>query len=281
MTQQATLKALEIQACKNRRRAVSMVQNARSGHLGGSLSALDILTVLYFRVLRVYPANPADPTRDRFVLSKGHATPALYSTLAARGFLEDSELDGFRQLAGHLSGHTEMTKVAGVDMSAGSLGQGLSAAVGMALAARLDGLDYRTFALLGDGEIQEGQVWEAAMAAGHFGLDKLVAIVDNNGLQIDGSIEEVMSPYPIGAKFAAFGWDVREIDGHNYAEIEAAVTNTIAGKPTAVIATTIKGQGVSFMEGDVAWHGALPSPEQFEVALDELERHLRELEAQR
>lgn len=268
---------LRRQGAVNRRQILSMVQTARSGHLGGSLSAIDILTTLYFHSLRVDPTSPDDPSRDRFVLSKGHASPALYTTLAARGFFPAEELAGFRKIEGNLSGHTEMRSVPGVDMSTGSLGQGLSAAVGMALAGRVDGQGYRVFAMLGDGEIQEGQIWEAAMAAGHYGLGNLIVFVDNNGLQIDGPVAEVMSPYPIPEKFAAFGWHTLEIDGHDVAAIVDAIDQHSEDAPTAIIASTTKGKGVSFMENNVAWHGSLPTAEQFELAFAEIDRELAEL----
>ncbi len=274
----AELAALEYQAGKGRRQILSMVRAARSGHLGGSLSAIDILTAIYFRVLRIDPAHPEDPDRDRFVLSKGHATPAFYATLAARGYFPEDDLSTFRRLEGHLSGHAEMREVRGVDMSAGSLGQGLSAAVGMALAGRLDGRGYRVLALLGDGEIQEGQIWEAAMAAGHYRLANLVAIVDNNHLQIDGPVEQVMSPYPIAEKFAAFGWRVREVDGHDIAAVCEAIDGARGPEPTALVARTVKGKGISFMENVAAWHGSVPTEEQFEIAFREIESALEKLE---
>jgi len=256
-----------------------MVDTAKSGHIGGSLSAIDIITVLYYSAMRIDPKNPRDPARDRFVLSKGHVTPALYSTLAARGFFPEDDLATYRQLDSYLSGHAEMTKVPGVDMSTGSLGQGLSAALGMALAARIDNLDYRVYAMVGDGEIQEGQIWEAAMAAAQFGADNLVLFIDNNDLQIDGTIGEVMSPYPIDAKFAAFGWQVETIDGHDLGVIGHAIRRAgVEDKPTVIIAKTVKGKGVSFMENDLQWHGGVPSPEQFAAAYAEIDRRLAELE---
>ncbi|MDR1711608.1 MAG: transketolase [Propionibacteriaceae bacterium] len=269
---------LEKQAWLGRRSILEMVRASQSGHLGGSLSAIDILTVLYFEVLNVDPAHPDDPARDRFVLSKGHATPALYSTLSARGFIPEADLPRWRQLDSDLSGHAEMTKIPGVEMSTGSLGQGLSAAVGMALAARVDGLGYRVFALLGDGEIQEGQIWEAAMAAGHYKLANLVAFVDNNDLQIDGCVADVLSPYPIGAKFAAFGWQVSEIDGHDLDAIRQAVAAAGAdGKPTAIVAKTVKGKGVSFMENVAKWHGSVPDADLFDQAFAEVDSKIGEL----
>ena len=256
-----------------RRGALEMVYRATSGHLGGSFSICELLAVLYFHEMRIDPAAPAEPDRDRFVLSKGHCTPALYSALAFRGYFPQEELKSFRRLDGHMSGHAEMHYVKGVDMSTGSLGQGISAAVGMALAGKLDSKDYRVYAVLGDGEIQEGQVWEAAMAAGNFGLDNLCAIVDNNNIQIDGTIEEIMSPYPIDRKFEDFGWNVVHCDGHDAADIAKAfdAARACKGKPTMVIAHTVKGKGVSFMENQVGWHGKAPNEEQRQQALKELE----------
>ena len=249
-----------------------MVYRATSGHLGGSFSICELLAVLYFHEMRIDPAAPAEPDRDRFVLSKGHCTPALYSALAFRGYFPQEELKSFRRLDGHMSGHAEMHYVKGVDMSTGSLGQGISAAVGMALAGKLDSKDYRVYAVLGDGEIQEGQVWEAAMAAGNFGLDNLCAIVDNN-IQIDGTIEEIMSPYPIDRKFEDFGWNVVHCDGHDAADIAKAfdAARACKGKPTMVIAHTVKGKGVSFMENSAEWHGNDPNTEQYLRAAAELD----------
>ena len=250
--------------------------NAKSGHPGGSLSAADILTYLYFAEMNVDPQNPAKPDRDRFVLSKGHIAPALYATLAHKGFFPVEELKTLRKIGSRLQGHPDMKKIPGVDMSSGSLGQGISAACGMAKAAKLTGADYRVYAVLGDGEIQEGQVWEAAMFAGFHKLDNLVLIVDNNGLQIDGSIEDVMSPYPIDEKFKAFGFHVINIDGHDFDQIESAYNEarTVKGKPTAIIAKTVKGKGVSFMENKASWHGTAPNDEQYEVAMNELQEQL-------
>ena len=255
-----------------RRSALEMVYRATSGHIGGSFSICELLSVLYFHEMRIDPAAPADPDRDRFVLSKGHCTPALYSALAFRGYFPQEELKSFRRLDGHMSGHAEMHHVKGVDMSTGSLGQGISAAVGMALAGKLDNKDYRVYAILGDGEIQEGQVWEAAMAAGNYGLDNLCAIVDNNNIQIDGTIEEIMSPYPIDRKFEDFGWNVVHCDGHDITDIAAAFDTARAckGRPTMLIAHTVKGKGVSFMENQVGWHGKAPNDEQYAVAMAEL-----------
>ena len=250
-----------------------MVYRATSGHLGGSMSLCEILAVLYFDKMRVDPTNPGDPDRDRFVLSKGHCTPALYSALAMRGFFPMETLFTFRDIDGHLSGHAEMHHVPGVDMSTGSLGQGISAAVGMALAGQVDKKAYRVYAALGDGELEEGQVWEAAMAAGNYHLDNLCVFVDNNNIQIDGTLEEIMSPNPIDQKFAAFGWNVERCDGHNVSEIAAALERAEAakGKPTVIIAKTVKGKGVSFMENDKEWHGNDPNTEQYEKAAAELD----------
>lgn len=255
-----------------RRHIIEMITEAKSGHPGGSLSAVEILTALYFQEMRVDPANPAWPDRDRFVLSKGHAAPVLYATLAERGFFPVEELLTLRKINSRLQGHPDMKKVPGVDMSTGSLGQGISTAIGMALAGQLDHKDYRVFAVLGDGESQEGQVWEAAMAAGHYHLDNLIAFYDHNGLQIDGPCETVMSVEPVADKFRAFGWNVLEIDGHSFSQIFAALekAKTSRGKPTLIVARTVKGKGVSFMENEVGWHGAPPSREQAEQALAEL-----------
>lgn len=246
--------------------------HAASGHPGGSLSIADIMTVLYFEEMNIDPKNPKMENRDRFVLSKGHTAPALYATLAERGFFDPKEMEQLRKLGHFLQGHPDMKKIPGVDMSSGSLGQGLSIANGMALYAKANKKSYRVYAILGDGEIQEGQIWEAAMSAAHYQLDNLVAIVDNNNLQIDGTVAEVMSPYPIDEKFKAFGFHVINIDGHNFEEIENALAEarTIQGKPTAIIAKTIKGKGVSFMENLAKWHGSAPNREQAEQAIGEL-----------
>ena len=231
--------------------------------------------------MNVDPENPAKPDRDRFVLSKGHIAPGLYATLAHRGFFPVEELKTLRKIGSRLQGHPDMKKIPGVDMSSGSLGQGVSAACGMAKAAKLTGADYRVYAVLGDGEIQEGQVWEAAMFASHYDLDNLCILVDNNGLQIDGNIEDVMSPYPIDEKFKAFGFHVINIDGHDFDQIEAAYkeARTVKGKPTAIIAKTVKGKGVSFMENKASWHGTAPNDEQYEIAMNELNEQLKALEA--
>lgn len=246
--------------------------HAKSGHPGGSLSIAELLAFLYFSELRVDPTNPHDSSRDRFVLSKGHAAPALYAALAERGYFPIADLKTLRKPDSYLQGHPNMNDVPGVDMSTGSLGQGISAAVGMALGAKLSGEDFRVYTILGDGEIQEGQVWEAAMFAAAKKLDQLVAVVDNNNLQIDGTIAEVNSPYPIPEKFRAFGWHVIEIDGHDYDQIEAAFAEARAtkGRPTAIIAKTIKGKGVSYMENQVGWHGSAPNEEQYQMAMQEL-----------
>lgn len=255
-----------------RRHIIKMITEAKSGHPGGSLSAVEILTALYFQVMRIDPANPTWEARDRFVLSKGHAAPVLYAALAERGFFPVEELLTLRKINSRLQGHPDMKKVPGVDMSTGSLGQGISVAIGMALAGKLDWQEYRVFVLLGDGESQEGQVWEAAMAAGHYQLDNLIAFYDYNGLQIDGTCNEVMSVDPVADKFRSFGWNVLEIDGHSFSQIFEAVEKAkdVQGKPTMIVAKTVKGKGVSFMENEVGWHGSAPSTEQAEKALAEL-----------
>ncbi|MBF7081641.1 transketolase [Desulfallas sp. Bu1-1] len=273
MEEQAVkLERLRDKARQIRRHIVAMVGAAGSGHPGGSLSAADIVTALYFDVMRIDPGRPNWPDRDRFVLSKGHAAPVLYAALAERGYFPVEDLQTLRKLGSPLQGHPDMRKVPGVEMSTGSLGQGLSAANGMALAGKLDGKDYRVYVLLGDGEIQEGQVWEAAMAAAHYKLDNVIAFLDYNGLQIDGPIGEVMSPEPVADKWRAFGWDVQEIDGHDMGRILEAVARAreAKGKPSIIIARTVKGKGVSFMENEVGWHGSAPKPEQVERALAEL-----------
>ncbi len=275
-------KQLALTAAKARLLGLDMVYGAASGHLGGSFSAMDMLTVLYQNVMRVDPAAPADPDRDRFVLSKGHCTPALYPTLALRGYFPVEELKQFRSIDGHMSGHAEMHHVKGVDMSTGSLGQGISAAVGMALAGKLDGKAYRVYTLLGDGEIEEGQVWEAAMSAAKFHLDNLCAIVDVNGLQIDGATADVMPSEPLDKKWEAFGWHVIQCDGHDYQAIEAAfeAAKAVKGQPTVLLARTVKGKGVSFMENNAGWHGKAPNAEQYEQAKAELSAKIAELEVQ-
>ncbi|MBQ7766603.1 MAG: transketolase [Lachnospiraceae bacterium] len=253
---------------------------AKAGHPGGSLSAADIFTYLYFEEMQnIDPANPKNPDRDRFVLSKGHTAPGLYAALALKGFFPFEDLVTLRKLYSYLQGHPDMKSTPGIDMSTGSLGQGISAAVGMALAARMDKKDYRVYTLLGDGEIEEGQVWEAAMYAGHKKLDNLVAIVDNNGLQIDGKIEDVCSPYPIDKKFEAFNWHVINADAHDFDSLRAAFAEakTVKGMPTVIVCKSIKGKGVSFMENQAGWHGVAPNDEQKEIAMAELEKAGEEL----
>ena len=270
--EQTKLRALAVTAARGRLLAVDMVYAAASGHLGGSLSAMDILTTLYFDVMWVDPETPRDPDRDRFVLSKGHCTPGLYPTLAMRGFFPVERLLEFRQADGALSGHAEMNHVPGVDMSTGSLGQGISAAVGMALAGKMDRRTYRVYTLLGDGEIEEGQVWEAAMAAAKYKLDNLCAVVDVNGLQIDGATADVMPSEPLDKKFEAFNWNVIRVDGHDFQALEEAFSAAAAckGRPTVLLARTVKGRGVSFMEGNYGWHGKAPNDEQYAAAHQEL-----------
>lgn len=255
-----------------RRNIIKMLGQAGSGHTGGSLSASDIVACLYFWEMNIDPAKPHWAERDRFVLSKGHAAPVLYAVLAEKGFFPLDDLNHLRKLGSPLQGHPDMRKVPGVEASTGSLGQGISWAVGMALAGKIDKKSYRVYALLGDGEIEEGMVWEAAMAAAHYKLDNLMAFVDHNGLQIDGRVQEVMSPLPIPDKFRAFGWEVLEIDGHDHKQIMKALNfaRTVKGKPTAVIAHTVKGKGCSFMEDRVEWHGTAPKPDEVEKALAEL-----------
>jgi len=269
-------------ACLIRMGVIEGVYNAKAGHPGGSLSAAELLTWLYFEQMNIDPQSPKWEGRDRFVLSKGHAAPVLYAALAHRGFFPVEELKTLRKKDSFLQGHPSMKLCPGVDMSTGSLGQGISAAAGMALGAKLGGGDIMTYALLGDGEIEEGQVWEAAMFAAAKGLDHLVAIVDNNGLQIDGSIDEVNSPYPIPEKFAAFGWNVIEINAHCFDEIEAAFARAMQfnGKPTAIIMKSVKGKGVSYMENQVGWHGAAPNAEQYAIAMEELNAALNALEGE-
>ena len=274
------IKQMEITATKVRMGIIEGVYNAKSGHPGGSLSIADTLTYLYFAKMNVDPNNPLMPERDRLVLSKGHTAPALYSVLAQRGFFPAQELKTLRHIGSKLQGHPVYKKVPGVDMSTGSLGQGISAACGMALSGKLSEDYYKVYAVLGDGEIEEGQVWEAAMFAAHYQLDNLVAIVDNNGLQIDGRIKDVMSPYPIDEKFRSFGWHVITIDGHDFNQIEKAFNEAenVSGQPTVIIQKSIKGKGVSFMEDQVSWHGTAPNEEQYNQAMTELSAHLAELE---
>ena len=263
---------LQKKAVDVRKGIVTSVHSAKAGHPGGSLSAADIFTYLYFEEMNIDPANPKDENRDRFVLSKGHTAPGLYSALAHRGYFPVEDLKTLRHIGSVLQGHPDMKHIPGVDMSSGSLGQGLSAAVGMALAAKMNGKDYRTYCLCGDGEIQEGQIWEAAMFAGHRKLDNLLVIVDNNNLQIDGTVEEVCSPYPIDEKFAAFGFHVININGNDFDEIDKAFAEAKAtkGMPTAIVAHTVKGKGVSFMENKAGWHGKAPNDEELAIALEEL-----------
>ena len=259
-------------ATQVRKGIIEQVYKAQSGHPGGSLSIADILTVLYFNELNVDEKNPKWEDRDRMILSKGHCSPALYSCLANRGFFDQKELQSFRDIESNLQGHPDMNKVPGVDMTTGSLGQGLSAANGMAIAGKMDNKNYRVYCILGDGEIEEGQIWEAAMAANKYKLDNLCVIIDNNNLQIDGTIEEVMSSYPIDEKFKSFGFQIINIDGHDIDEILKAfeVAKNIKGKPTCIIAKTVKGKGVSFMENQVGWHGKAPNEEQYNQAMSEL-----------
>ena len=257
-----------------RKGAVTAVYNAKSGHPGGSLSAADIYAYLFFEEMNIDPKEPKKADRDRFVLSKGHTAPGYYAALAHRGFFPVEDLTTLRKVGSYLQGHPDMKHIPGVDMSSGSLGQGISAAVGMALSAKLSNDDYRVYTLLGDGEIQEGQVWEAAMLASHRKLDNLVVIVDNNGLQIDGAIDEVCSPYPIDKKFEAFNFHVINVDGHDFDALDAAFKEAreTKGQPTAIIAKTIKGKNVSFMENQASWHGSAPNAEQYAVAMADLEK---------
>ncbi len=263
---------LKATATQIRTDIIESLAAAGSGHPGGSLSCTDIMTVLYFDKMHIDPENPNDPDRDRLILSKGHAAPALYAALAERGYFPREDLLTLRKRGSHLQGHPNMNDTPGVDMSTGSLGQGLSVANGMALAGRLDNKDYYVYVILGDGEIQEGQIWEAAMSAGHLGLDHVIAFVDHNGLQIDGSNDEVMTVNPVADKFVAFGWNVLSIDGHDFDAISAAIDKAKAstGKPTAIVCETVKGKGISFMENAVNWHGSAPNAEQAAQALSEL-----------
>lgn len=266
------VKELENMAKEVRKGIIEAVYHAQSGHPGGSLSVADILTVLYFNELNIDENNSKWEDRDRFVLSKGHCSPALYSCLANRGFFPVEDLKTFRNIDSYLQGHPDMKKIPGVDMTTGSLGQGLSTAVGMAIAGKMDNKSYRVYSVLGDGEIEEGQIWEAAMSANKYHLDNLCVIVDNNNLQIDGTIEEVMSPYPIDEKFRSFGFEIIKIDGHNMQEILDAfdVAKHVKGKPVCIIAKTVKGKGISFMENQVGWHGKAPNEEQYKMAMEEL-----------
>jgi len=267
-------------ACKVRMGIIEGTHAAKCGHPGGSLSAADMFTYLYFRELRIDPKNPGWPERDRFVLSKGHCAPGLYAALAHRGFFPVEDLLQLRKVGSYLQGHPNMNSVPGVDMSTGSLGQGISTACGMALAGKLKQQDYRVYTLLGDGEIQEGQVWEACMFANHYHLDNLCVIIDNNGLQIDGEVAKVMSPYPIDQKLEAFGFHVQVIDGHDFDAIESALNTakTISGRPSAIVMRTVKGKGVSFMENQAGWHGVAPNDAQYDQAMAELNQQLAELE---
>ena len=271
---------LEIQACKARIGAIIGTFNAKSGHPGGSLSAADMFNYLYFKEMNVDPANPAWEDRDRFVLSKGHCCPSLYAVLALKGYFAWEELSMLRHVGAMLQGHPDMKGTPGIDMSSGSLGQGISAACGMALAAKMDKKDWRVYTVLGDGECEEGEVWEAAMFAGHKNLDNLTVIVDVNGLQIDGTTAEVGGVEPLDTKFESFGFDTTIIDGHNFDEIEQAMAQAKASdKPFAIIMKTVKGKGVSYMENQVGWHGKAPNAEEYKIAIDELEAQLKELEA--
>ena len=274
-------KQLMATACKVRMGVIEGTHGAKAGHPGGSLSAADVFTYLYFKEMNVDPKNPKWEERDRFVLSKGHTAPGLYAALANRGFFPVEDLPTLRHIDSYLQGHPNMNTVPGVDMSTGSLGQGISVAAGMALAAKHQGKTCRIYALLGDGEIQEGQVWEAFMLAHHYGLDNLCAVIDNNGLQIDGPIDKVMSPYPIPEKLKAFGWNVVEIDGHDFDQIESAFAQAreTKGAPTAIVMKTTKGKGVSYMENQAGWHGKAPNDEEYEKAMAELKAQLAEVEA--
>lgn len=268
-------------ACNVRLWTIEGVFNAKSGHPGGSLSAADIMTYLYFNEMKVDPKNPKDPKRDRFVLSKGHCCPALYAVLALKGFFPTEEIKSLRHIGAMLQGHPDMKHTPGIDMSSGSLGQGISAACGMALSAKLSGDDYRVYAMLGDGECEEGQVWEAAMFASHYKLDNLTVIVDFNGLQIDGTVADVAGLADLDKKFESFGFEVIQIDGHDFEQIEQAVNKakSTKNKPTAIIAATVKGKGVSYMENQVGWHGKAPNADEYKIATEELKTQLKALEA--
>ena len=274
-------KQLQLTACKVRMGVIESTHGAKAGHPGGSLSAAEVFTYLYFKEMNIDPKNPKWEDRDRFVLSKGHTTPGLYSALALRGFFPVEDLPTFRHIDSYLQGHPNMNTVPGVDMSTGSLGQGISTAVGMAMAAKYTGKQNRVYTLLGDGEIQEGQVWEACMSAAHYKLDNLCVIVDNNGLQIDGAIDAVMSPYPIVDKLDAFGFHVVMVDGHDFVELEDAfaAARRTKGAPTAIVMKTTKGKGVSFMENNAGWHGKAPNDAEYEQAMTELKAQYAELEA--
>ena len=276
----ARVRELSIIAMKARKHIITGTFHAGSGHPGGSLSVVDVLTYLYFEQMHVDPAKPDDPLRDRFVLSKGHCAPALYGVLAERGFFSPESCKNLRRLGFFLQGHPDMKMIPGVDMSTGSLGQGVSAANGMAAAAKLNAESWRVYAAAGDGELEEGQVWEAAMFAAQNKLDNLILFIDNNGLQIDGDITKVMNPMPIDEKYRSFGWHTITINGHDFREMEAAVAEAkqITGRPTAVICKTVKGKGVSYMENNPDWHGKAPNAEQYEIAIQELDAALKELE---
>ncbi len=275
-------KQLRMEACKVRMGIIEATHGAKAGHPGGSLSAADVFTYLYFKEMNVDPRNPRWEERDRFVLSKGHTAPGLYAALAHRGFFPVEDLPTLRHIDSYLQGHPNMNTVPGVDMSTGSLGQGVSVAVGMALGAKYQGKSYRVYTLLGDGEIQEGQVWEACMAASHYKLDNLCLIVDNNGLQIDGDIAKVMSPYPIVDKLEAFGFHVEAVDGHDFGALEAAFRKArqVKGAPTAIVMSTTKGKGVSFMENNAGWHGKAPNDQEYAQAMDELKALMAEVEGE-
>ena len=274
------IQELKLHATDIRIGAIEAVYSAKSGHPGGALSSADILACLYFSELNIDPKRPQMPERDRFVLSKGHSCPGLYAALAYRGYFPVSDLLGFRHTNSIMQGHPDMKNIPGVDMSSGSLGQGFSCACGMALAAKINGLSYRTYALVGDGESQEGQVWEAIMFAAHYKLDNLCLIIDNNGLQIDGRVKDVMNTMPYASKLKAFGWNVISVDGHNMEEILSALDKARAtkGKPTAIVAKTVKGKGVSFMEDQASWHGKAPNEEQYNIAISELKELKKSLE---
>jgi transketolase len=274
-------KQLQLTACKVRMGVIESTHGAKAGHPGGSLSAAEVFTYLYFKEMNIDPKNPKWENRDRFVLSKGHTTPGLYSALAERGFFPVEDLPTFRHIDSYLQGHPNMNTVPGVDMSTGSLGQGISTAVGMAIAAKHTGKQNRVYTLLGDGEIQEGQVWEACMSAAHYKLDNLCIIVDNNGLQIDGAVADVMSPYPIVEKLDAFGFHVVAIDGHDFEDIERAFAEArqTKGAPTAIVMKTVKGKGVSYMENNAGWHGKAPNDAEYEQAMTELKAQYAEVEA--
>lgn len=268
-------------ACKVRMQIIEGVFNAKSGHPGGSLSSADMITYLYFKEMNVDPQNPRDPKRDRFVLSKGHCAPALYGALALKGYFSVDEIKSLRHIGAMLQGHPDMKHTPGIDMSSGSLGQGISAACGMALAAKYDGSDYRVYTMLGDGECEEGQVWEAAMFASHYKLDNLCVVVDFNGLQIDGHVNDVAGLEPIDKKFESFGFEIIKIDGNDFAQIESAFekAKTVKGKPTVIIAATVKGKGISYMENQVGWHGKAPNAGEYKTAMEELQTQLKALEA--